>query len=77
MYTRTEIPVSREDIPTQSNVDRWLHLSGVYLPEVDAEIGLSIACDFPTVFDPLEGKHSKDGGPYSTRTNIGWVVMKS
>ena len=74
MYTRLEIPVSKEDIPTQSDVDQWPHLRGVYLPEVDAEIGLLIACDVPTVFDPLEVKHSKDGGPYASPTSIGWVV---
>lgn len=74
MYTRPEIPVSEEDIPTQSDVNRWPHLSAVYLPEVNAVIGLLIACDVPTVFDPLEGKHSKDGGPYAPRTSIGWVV---
>ena len=74
MYTRLEIPVSKEDIPTQSDVDRWPHLSGAYLPEVDAEIGLLVACDVPTVFDPLEVKHSKDGGPYAAPTSIGWVV---
>lgn len=61
MCTRPEIPVSKEDIPTQSAVDRWPHLSGVYLPEVDAKSGLLIACDVPTVLDPLEVKHSKDG----------------
>ena len=74
LYTRPEIPVSKEDIPTQGDVDQWPHLCGVHLPEVAAEIGLLIACDVPTVFDPLEVKHSEDGGPYASRTSIGWVV---
>lgn len=74
LYTRPEIPVSKEDIPTQDDVDQWPHLCGVHLPEVDAEIDLLIACDVPTVFDPLEVRHSEDGGPYASRTSIGWVV---
>ena len=74
LYTRPEIPVSKDDVPTQRDVDQWPHLCGVHLPEVNAEIGLLIACDVPTVFDPLEVKHSKDGGPYASRTCIGWVV---
>ena len=74
LYTRPEIPVSKEDIPTQGDVDQWPHLSGVCLPEVDAEIGLLIACDVPTIFDPLEVKHSQNGGPYASRTSMGWVV---
>ena len=68
LYTRPEIPVSKEDIPTQSDIDQWPHLYGVSLPEVDAKIGLLIACDVPTIFDRLEVKHSQNGGPY------GWLV---
>ena len=76
LYTRPEIPVSKEDIPTQGDIDQWPHLCGVYLPEVDAEIGLLIACDVPTIFDPLEVKHSQNGGPYASRTSMGWVVNR-
>ena len=74
LYTRPSIPVSGEDIPTQDDVDKWPHLSGVHLPSVDAEIGLLIANDVPEVLDPLEVKHSQDGGPYASRTSIGWAV---
>ena len=74
LYTRPEIPVSKEDIPTQGDIDQWPHLCGVSLTEVDAEIGLLIACDVPTIFDPLEVKHSQNGGPYASRTSMGWVV---
>ena len=74
LYTRPDIPLSKEDIPTQSDIDQWPHLCGVSLPEVDAEIGLLIACDVPTIFDPLEVKHSQNGGPYASRTSMGWVV---
>ena len=66
LYTRPEIPVSKEDIPTQGDIDQWPHLCGVSLTEVDAEIGLLIACDVPTIFDPLEVKHSQSGGPYAS-----------
>ena len=40
LYTRSKIPVSEEDIPTQGDIDQWPHLCGVYPPEVNAEIGL-------------------------------------
>ena len=49
-------------------------MCGVSLTEVDAEIGLLIVCDVPTIFDPLEVKHSQSGGPYASRTSMGWVV---
>ena len=74
LYTRTEIPVTKDDIPTQEDVDLWPHLSGVYLPNVSAEIGLLVASDVPDALDPLEVKNSEHGGPYASRTRIGWVV---
>ena len=74
LYTRPEIPVSKEDIPNQVDIDKWPHLSGVYLPDVEVEIGLLIASDVPQILDPLEVKHCQDGGPYASRTIVGWVV---
>ena len=50
LSTTPSIPVSREDITTQDDVDKWPHLSGV---------------NFLEVLDPLEVKHSQDGGPYA------------
>ena len=49
-------------------------MQGVFIPHVDAEIGLLIASDVPEALDPLEIKHSEDGGPYASRTRIGWAV---
>ena len=74
LYTRPEIPVSKNDIPTQQDVDQWPHLDGVFIPQVDAEIGLLIASDVPKALDPVEVKHSQNGGPYATRTRMGWAV---
>ena len=68
LYTRPEIPVNVEDIPTQEDVD------DVFIPHVDAEIGLLIASDVPEALDPVEMRHSQDGGPYASRTRIGWAV---
>ena len=87
-YTRPEIPPSKNDIPTQEDVDQWPDLDGVFIPQVDAEIGLLIAGDVPKALDPNEVKHSQNGGPYdpnevkhtqnggpyATRTRMGWAV---
>jgi len=59
LYMRLKIPISKEDISTQGDIDQWPHFCGVYLPEVDAKIGLLIAWDVPTIFDCLEVKQSK------------------
>ena len=74
LYTRPEIQVCEEDIPTQEDVDQWPHLGGVFIPHVDAEIGLLIVSDVPETLDPVEIRHSVNGGPYAWRTRIGWAV---
>ena len=71
LYKRPEIPVCEEDIPTQENVDQWPHLGGVFIPHVDCEIGLLIVSDVPETLDPVEIRHSVNGGPYASRTRIG------
>ena len=35
---------------------------------------LLIARDVPEALDPLEVKNSQHGGPYATRTRLGWAV---
>ena len=74
LYTRPEIPVCEEDIPTQEDVDQWPHLGGVSILHVDAEIRLLIVSDVPEALDPVEIKYSENGGPYASRTRIGWAV---
>ena len=74
LYTRPEIPVSSSDIPTQDNVNQWPHLQGVFLPRLDADVGLLIASDVPKAFDPLDMKHSQDSGPYALIMRITWAV---
>ena len=69
LYTRPEIPVNGEDIPTQEDVDRWPHLNDVFIPHVHL-----IASDVPEALDPIKVKHSQNGGPYAARTRIGWAI---
>ena len=71
LYTRPEIPVTSDDIPTQGDIDQWPHLQGVFIPRVHAKVGLLISTDVPGALEPLEIKHSQEGGPYATRTRIG------
>ena len=73
-YTTSEIPVSCQDIPTQEDVDQWPHLQGIHLPVIDAQIGILIASDVPRALEPLEIKNSENGGPYATRTLLGWAI---
>lgn len=69
-YTRPEIPVSSSHIVTQEDVDQRPHLQGVFLPRLDAEVGLLIPSDVPKVLDPLDIIHGRGSGPYSVRTQL-------
>ena len=60
--------MSSSDIATQEDVDQWPHLQGVFLPCLDAEVSLLIASDIPKALNPLDVKHSRDGGPCASRT---------
>ena len=70
LYTRPEIPVCEEDIPTQENVDQWPRLGGAFISHVDTEIGLLIVSDVPETLDPVEIRHSENGSPYASITRI-------
>ena len=74
LFTRPAIPVNNDDIPTQEDIDGWPHLEGIKVTTIEAEIGLLIACDVPEALDPHDVCHSHDGGPYASKTLLGWTI---
>ena len=74
VFSRPVLPVSPSDIPTQEDVDRWPHLQGIDIPHIDAQVDLLIGNDNAHVIEPKEVRGSRHGGPYATRTPLGWAV---
>lgn len=74
VFAQKAIPVSKENIPTQEDVDKWPHLKGVKIPSINAEIGLLIGTDVPKALEPEELIRSVKDGPYAVRTALGWTV---
>ena len=77
VLTRPSLPINMQDIPAQEDVDRWPHLDGITLQSVNGEqihVGLLIGNDNFEALEPLEIRHSRDGGPYAVRTRFGWVL---
>ena len=74
LYTQTEIPVTKEQIPTQVDVQEWSYLKEVKLPYIDADIGLLIGNDAAKFMEPWSVINSKGNGPYAVKTRLGWVV---
>jgi len=76
VYSRPSLPVSTDAIGTQEDVNRWPHLKGITVPNIEAQIGLLIGSDVPQVLQPVEVRESKNGGPSATRTILGWVLNR-
>ena len=74
VFSRSNLPISRENVANQLDVDRWPHPRGIEIPSVDAEVGLLIGSDVPEALQPREVRRSRDGGPFATRTIFGWVI---
>ena len=74
VYSRPTLPIPPEAIARQEDVDRWPYLKGVNISHIEAEIGLLIGSDVPEALQPKEIRPSVNGGPFATRTVLGWVL---
>ena len=76
VFCRPTLPVSKDDMPTQADVDRWPYLKGVHIlvHDVDLPIGLLIGNDNSSVIEPLEIINSQQGGPFAVKTVLGWTI---
>ena len=77
-YTRMEIPVPTEQIPTPEVVKRWDHLQEVAekMPAFmsNVEIGMLIGSNCPLALEPLEVVPSKGEVPYAMRLRHDWTL---
>ena len=74
MYTKDELPVPRQHIPTSEDLKRWPHLQDVELPQINAGIGLLLGNGIPDAYSPLDTKVGPEGTPYLARTRLGWIA---
>ena len=54
VFSRPSLPISRDSIADQKDVNRWPHLKGINIPHIEAEIGLLIGSDAPEALQPIE-----------------------
>ena len=73
VYTKKNMPVQREHIPTNSDIQQWPHLEDVRLPCIEGEIGLLIGNNAVDVYSPLEVRTGPRGSPHATKSPIGWI----
>lgn len=79
VYVFDEIPVSRNDIVKNEDLQKWTNLSDIDILDIgDSEIDLMIRKNIPQAMEPQEVIHStEEGGPFAFRTKIGWLVLGS
>ena len=72
---RPVMPVSKDEIPKQEDVERWPHLRGnVELTELDSQVELLIGANVSEALQPRDVIPAANGGPYATRVDLGWVI---
>ena len=74
VFSRPNLPISTNAISKQEDVSRWPYLQGINIPEINAEIGLLIGSDVPQALQPIKVRQSRNGGPFATKTALGWVL---
>ena len=78
-YSRETLPLHGREIPTKEKVKEWKHLERIleHLPKYDASIplGLIIGANCPKALQPEEIIRSSEGGPYASRSLLGWRVI--
>lgn len=52
MYTHSNIPVHTDNLPKQSDGEKWPHLKEEGLPEIEADVGLLIGANCPQTMEP-------------------------
>ena len=74
VFSTPQLPISKNDIATKTDMNRWQHFKGIELPVINADIGLLIGSNVPAAMQPQELRVGKKGEPYATRTIFGWTI---
>lgn len=74
VYTHSNIPVQRENIPSQHHLQKWSYLREVTLPHINANVGLLIGANNSKAMEPWHVINSQEEGPYAVKTILGWMV---
>ena len=82
VYVKDQLPVNRDDIPTQDDIAKWNHLkdANIQIPKLPrnchqiADVTVMIGMNVPAASAPLEVVLGDTGEPYAQRSQLGWIV---
>ena len=73
LYSTKGLPVSSSDIPKPQDIVMLSDFDEIWLPDVNADVGLLIGNDNPHALCPIETLSTKNGY-YAIKTRVGWIV---
>ena len=77
-YTRKELPVDPEEIPTPEKLRRWHYLQKIASETVQnpsVHVGVLIGANCLPALEPTEFIRSEDCGPNAYKTKLGWCIV--
>ena len=81
IYIKEDMPITKEDIPKQKDLNKWTHLQSISLPDLQGieypvipKVSLMIGSNVPAASQPIETKTGKLGEPYAIKSPLGWLV---
>ena len=74
VYSKAELPIGNDDIPSRSEIDAFPFLNEVPFQYVDADVGLLIGINVPEALKPLEIVDNDSHEPYASRHRLGWAL---
>ena len=54
VYSRPDLPVLKDAVGKQEDVNRWPQLNGVKISSINSDIGLLVGSDVPQELQPFE-----------------------
>ena len=76
-FTHKTIPVVKENIPQQKDLERWPYLKEIQLPQIEADIGLLIEANMPKAMELWEVVSSVGNKTYAIRTKLDfWLHLQ-
>ena len=82
VYVKDELPVGRDDIPTQDDIAQWNHLTeaNIEIPKLPRnyrqipDVTMMIGMNVPGASAPHEVVLGNVGEPYAQRSQLGWII---
>ena len=77
-YSRSFLPVKREDIATPKKIKKWKYLNLITAEitrDDDIEVGMLIGTNCMKALEPVETIDNQDEGSFAYKSKLGWFII--